>query len=422
MSDISNISNNYAISFELVIKNSVIDLSSNINSIKIIHSIEDIQPIFLINMNTRILQNFNSNYKYAKLTINSNLINTSSINQNTYFLLPYSLATKTYSTNMKNDDMFDNSTVNLTFISKNCYNCLNASINTYISHNTNITNVLNDIKPNNTNLLLSKNININNIDQICIPKQSYLGALKHILHLFSLYPGATIFTSFPDSSNESLNTNIYIKDINKEMKSNNYDFTVIQVLAGQNDYHNDISQQFTKSNKPTIVTNQNIIYNSNSAANMTTNNYNVLVKPLDQLYNVHNYTKNELINNYGIVDGNMDSNEDNYSELLNDTHQIVNKHSGGYNNSFDWFTSNITKELANMNSILISVNQKQYLGQLWAGQIFNLDISDVEAVKFSGKFLLSKIEYILNCNNPLSYNMYINLIGVRSNLFVRNNN
>ena len=422
MSDISNISNNYAISFELVIKNSVIDLSSNINSIKIIHNINDIQPIFLINIDTRILQNFNSNYKYAKLTINSNLINTSSLNQNTYFLLPYSLATKTYSTNMKNDDMFDNSTVNLTFISKNCYNCLNASINTYISHNTNITNVLNDIKPNNTNLLLSKNININNIDQICIPKQSYLGALKHILHLFSLYPGATIFTSFPDSSNESLNTNIYIKDINKEMKSNNYDFTIIQVLAGQNDYHNNISQQFTKSNKPTIVTNQNIIYNSNSAANMTINNYNVLVKPLDQLYNVHNYTKNELINNYGIVDGNMDSNEDNYSELLNDTHQIVNKHSGGYNNSFDWFTSNITKELANMNSILISVNQKQYLGQLWAGQIFNLDISDVEAVKFSGKFLLSKIEYILNCSNPLSYNMYINLTGVRSNLFVRNNN
>lgn len=422
MSDISNISNNYAITFELVIKNNNIDLSSNINSIKIIHNIENIQPIFLINIDTRILQNFNSNYKYAKLTINSNLMNTSSLNQNTYFLLPYSLATKTYSTNMKNDDMFDNSTVNLTFISKNCYNCLNTSINTYISHNTNITNVLNDIKPNNTNLLLSKNINTSNIDQICIPKQSYLGALNHILHLFSLYPGATIFTSYPDSTNESLNTNIYIKDINKEMKSNNYDFTVIQVLAGQNDYHNDISQQFTKSNKPTIVTNQNIIYNSNSAANMTTNNYNVLVKPLDQLYNVHNYTKNELINNYGVVDGNMNSDEDNYSELLNNTHQIVNKHSGGYNNSFDWFTSNITKELANMNSISISVNQKQYLGQLWAGQIFNLDISDVEAVKFSGKFLLSRIEYILNCDNPLSYNMFINLIGVRSNLFVRNNN
>ena len=405
----------YEIQFQVIIQSNAVDLSTYIGAVILTHSIDESQPLFTISINTQILQSLNSNYDYAILTVNSYLENMSLLNTNTYELIPYTIASKTEQSNASQNSFFDASMTTINFVSKSCYQVLTYPVNDTIMFNTNLQNILNKIKPSNCNFILDNNIDTENIQQIHIPQQSLQGVLEYIKYWNEYYPGATIITTFPDANNTET-ANVLITDLHKNIVSGNVDFNVLQVLAGQDTSADNLAQQYmSNSNVPLIVCANTISYQSHVPRNITVSNYNVVMKPLDDLYSNQTFGI-DIINSYGVVQGTVDTTLDNAKQLENNSIQNIYGHTGSGGVSTNWFTSNITRDMSKTNFVNIMVNQKIIFGTIWAGQLFNLIISDINAQKHSGVYLLESVSFQL-VNRGVSWDSGIHLIGVRSNFF-----
>ena len=405
----------YSVSFQVVINSQPVDLSTYVGAVILSHSISEIQPLFTISINSQILQSLNSGYQYAILTVNSYLENGSLLNTVTYNLIPYTLVSKTYQSNASQNSFFDASMTAINFISQSCYTVLNTPVPDTYLFNTTIQNILNNIKPKYCNYILDSNLDTSSIPQIHIPQQSFHGALEYIKYWNGYYPGTTIITTYPETTPEDTdNASVLITDIHKNIVSGNVDFNVVEILAGEPDT-NDIQKQYIgNSNTPTIVCNNTISYISNVPRDITVSNFNVVTKPIDDLYNSQTLNAIDLINDYGVVQGTIDTTLENASELINNSIQNIYGHTGSV--TMNWFTSNITYDMSNTNITSIIVNQKIIFGSIWAGYMFNLVISDINAQKHSGVYLVDSISFQL-VNRSISWDMGVHITGMRSNFF-----
>jgi hypothetical protein len=402
-------SKSYDIQFVVSSNSADYDLSSYVNEITIKHSIKLIEPIFIISVQLPILRALGFRIDSATLVVSSYMFSNEPVFTYTYNLLPATYYADAYNNNQSAYP--DQSTVNLGFKVKECYLTLSHKVPTITALNTNLPTVLSQIAPNNVNYMFTPNLNRNSYEQIFIPTQSFLGALKYINKWFSYYPGATSITIHPDKEI----ANVVIRDNNYLSKHNMSDLTIYNVLPMQSDssFSSQLEKQY--SDPKVLVTNLPAVYKSNVPNSITQSNFRLTTIPRAKLYTDKTLNISQFINKYGIVGKSFNINNENSLHNVNNSIQLIN-HYVGYDQSIDCYTSDKGLELSYMTKVGLIFNMSPKFGSVWAGLLFNLVINDPDTASYAGPYLIDSVTYSLRSDQTVSWICNIGIEGIRSNL------
>jgi len=249
----------------------------------------------------------------------------------------------------------------------------------------------------------NQGMNTEKIDQILIPPTTFHQAVRYLDHYFGVYNGLLGFFCLWDNT-------IYLKNLTKKPITS-HTFTIHQLT--------------TDSKKPTIVsspidgktfyTYQNVetTYMGNSIIAVTAPILKYIVKPKDTLSHTIDINMNNFSSKYGIISKNKKIFFD--TEALGSNRQRIYNNHTGYEKTESFINANLSKEIAEMSLVRISLNSKNIslLNLMYVGESvkFNSKVSDY--TQLTGKYILKSSE--LSFERLRDWEVYVDINLIRTN-------
>jgi hypothetical protein len=304
-------------------------------------------------------------------------------------------------------DMKDRSKVEVITVCRKPFQTMTTIVNS-LYYDSDIQSVINNLVDKRISTGASLNYdgqggNPEKIDQILIPPTTFHQAIRYLDHYFGVYNGLMGFFCLWDNT-------IYLKNLTKK-PSTSHTFTIHQLTTDAKE--RDIVT--APADGKTFYTYKNVetSYMGNSIIAVTAPTAKFIVKPKDTLSHTIDIDMNSFATQYGIIAKNKKIFFDN--EAIGSNRQRVYNEHTGYEKTESFINANLSKEIAEMSLIYISLNSKNVslLNLMHVGESvkFNSKVSDY--VQLTGKYILKSSE--LSFERLREWEVYADLNLIRTN-------
>jgi len=303
--------------------------------------------------------------------------------------------------------MKDRTKVEVITICRKPFQAMTTAVNS-LYYNSDIQSVINDlvgerITTGATLKYDGQGVNAEKIDQILIPPTTFHQAVRYLDHYFGVYNGLLGFFCLWDNT-------IYLKNLTKKPLTS-HTFTIYQLTT-------DVKEETIVSastDGKTFYTYQNVetTYMGNSIIAVTAPTLKYIVKPKNTLSHTIDINMNNFSTQYGIISKNKKIFFDN--EALGSNRQRIYNNHTGYEKTESFINANLSKEIAEMSLVHISLNSKNIslLNLMHVGESvkFNSKVSDY--VQLTGKYILKSSE--LSFERLRDWEVYADINLIRTN-------
>jgi hypothetical protein len=304
-------------------------------------------------------------------------------------------------------DMKDRSKVEVITVCRKPFQTMTTVVNS-LYYDSDIQSVINNLVDKRISTGAALNYdgqggNPEKIDQILIPPTTFHQAIRYLDHYFGVYNGLMGFFCLWDNT-------IYLKNLTKK-PSTSHTFTIHQLTTDAKE--RDIVT--APADGKTFYTYKNVetSYMGNSIIAVTAPTAKFIVKPKDTLSHTIDIDMNSFATQYGIIAKNKKIFFDN--EAIGSNRQRVYNEHTGYEKTESFINANLSKEIAEMSLIYISLNSKNVslLNLMHVGESvkFNSKVSDY--VQLTGKYILKSSE--LSFERLREWEVYADLNLIRTN-------
>lgn len=304
-------------------------------------------------------------------------------------------------------DMKDRSKVEVITICRKPFQTMTTVVNS-LYYDSDIQSVVNNLvdKRISTGAKLNydtQGTNNEKIDQILIPPTTFHQAIHYLDHYFGIYNGLLGFFCLWDNT-------IYLKNLTKK-PATSHTFTIHQLTT-------DAKEESIVTGPPdgkSFYTYQNVetTYMGNSIIAVTAPTLKYIVKPKDTLSHTIEVNMNNFSGQYGIIAKNKKIFFD--SEAIGDSRQRIYTEHTGYEKTESFINANLSKEIAEMSLMHISLNSKNIslLNLMHVGEAIKFNSKIADYAQLTGKYVLKSSE--LSFERLKDWEVYADINLIRTN-------
>ena len=387
------------------------DISDYIREIIIVHSINlSISEVTLI-LTRNVMDLIKTEIQEVDLEIRTHKFEKFPRHTDKYKLIPLVYRTNLYSPVLSPITSESLGTENrdfLQFYIKPCYNAATYTIQPILKFFTTVEEILNTIKPPQTEYVIDSDLNSRVISQIYLRRQPFSSAIQQLAFYFGLSPGPVVRSIVPDSQNPN-RALILLSDVHQVMtEAEQFDKSFVirvpnqnmmkKILEelGQDTFVADFSVEFSQEILPYI-------------------NYNIITKPYKKLYTKQSFSITDIINNFGAVYLHYDRKIENCSGQNIPTIRNIIDHSC-FDEDIQCVTSMLAHEyMFNVRGTL-RLEEIPNFNCIWPGEIARIIVPTPDATIHSGLYVVESTIYRLTREKSRTWQQSCEISIIRSNL------
>jgi len=301
----------------------------------------------------------------------------------------------------------------LFFYIKSVYDTVNYTVGPLIKFNTTLESVLNEILPDNCEIQLQSELELDKfLPQVFIKRQPFLSALNYLKYWYGLSKGPVCTVVVPklDDTEDVDKTVLLLDDINASLTQvEMYRLELVVRMPGK-----EVEQDLIQEYEGTKFVIDYPIHFSTNVVNPV--EYTFVIKPYRKLYQKLVLDETQLINQYGAANKGYFPEVENLLGYQLREKRLVNNHTG-FDESFSPLTSMFAYEYMFNVRGLIRLGSIPTFRALWPSDHVKLTIQNPEFSEHSGLYIVESVLYRLTREESKEWQLGVELSVVRSNAY-----